>query len=60
LNSDGGRALADLLLLTHAQIIAFVSDYQLVMFFSSWARSRLPSPMIRISPSIVTPLILRL
>jgi MFS transporter, DHA2 family, multidrug resistance protein len=33
LNSDGGRALADLLLLTQAQIIAFARDYQLVMFF---------------------------
>jgi DHA2 family multidrug resistance protein len=33
LNSDTGRALADLLLTTQAQIIAFARDYQLVMFF---------------------------
>src|ERR1700744_5113343 len=33
MNSDAGRALADLLLLTQAQIIAFARDYQLVMFF---------------------------
>jgi MFS transporter, DHA2 family, multidrug resistance protein len=33
MNSDTGRALADLLLTTQAQIIAFARDYQLVMFF---------------------------
>jgi DHA2 family multidrug resistance protein len=33
LNSGMGRALADLLLTTQAQIIAFERDYQLVMFF---------------------------
>src|ERR1700744_4303017 len=33
LGSNGGRALADALLLTQAQIIAFARDYQLVMFF---------------------------
>jgi DHA2 family multidrug resistance protein len=33
LHSGMGRALADLLLVTQAQIIAFERDYQLVMFF---------------------------
>jgi len=33
LNSGMGRGLADLLLTTQAQIIAFERDYQLVMFF---------------------------
>lgn len=33
LNSGMGRALADLLLTTQAQIMAFERDYQLVMFF---------------------------
>jgi MFS transporter, DHA2 family, multidrug resistance protein len=33
LNTDGGRALADLMLTLQAQIIAFARDYQLVMFF---------------------------
>src|ERR1700734_2612324 len=33
LNSDGGRAMADVMVALQAQIIAFSQDYQLVMFF---------------------------
>jgi MFS transporter, DHA2 family, multidrug resistance protein len=33
LNSDMGRALADALVFTQAQILAFSQDYQLLMFF---------------------------
>ncbi|WP_249780776.1 DHA2 family efflux MFS transporter permease subunit [Bradyrhizobium sp. dw_78] len=33
LNSDSGRALADVVVTAQAQIIAFARDYQLVMFF---------------------------
>jgi MFS transporter, DHA2 family, multidrug resistance protein len=33
MNTDGGRALADVMVATQAQIIAFSHDYQLVMIF---------------------------
>jgi DHA2 family multidrug resistance protein len=33
MSSDGGRALADVMVAIQAQIIAFSQDYQLVMFF---------------------------
>ena len=33
LNSDGGRAMADVMVALQAQIIAFSQDYQLVMLF---------------------------
>jgi DHA2 family multidrug resistance protein len=33
LNTDAGRAMADAVVATQAQIIAFARDYQLVMFF---------------------------
>jgi DHA2 family multidrug resistance protein len=33
MNSDMGRALADALVFTQAQILAFSQDYQLLMFF---------------------------
>ena len=33
MGSDGGRALADVMVAIQAQIIAFSQDYQLVMFF---------------------------
>ncbi len=34
LNSDGGRALADVMVALQAQIIAFSQDYQMVMLFT--------------------------
>jgi len=33
MNTDGGRAMADVMVATQAQIIAFSHDYQLVMIF---------------------------
>jgi MFS transporter, DHA2 family, multidrug resistance protein len=34
LNSDGGRALADLMVAVQSQIIAFSLDYQMVTLFT--------------------------